>query len=231
MTVRSHLPVGPASEEVVIHLGHLRPALGRAAVLFVETILIPTLLLALVLHLAGPVAGLSAVLAWCAFTVTWRWIRGRRMPGTILVWAAMQCGRAGVALAFSSALVYLVQPVIGSVITGALFLGSALIGKPITIRLARDFVSLPAHMFHLRGVRRMFTQVAALWGASRLIDAGMNFGFLHFGGLDAALLSRGVFSSALTVLTVAACTFWGVRSLRRLPGITLRLRPVAAPGG
>jgi hypothetical protein len=218
----------PATEpEVVIEIGALRPALLRAARLFLETALVPTLLLFTLLHTVGLVAGLCAVLGWCVLTVSVRWISGRHLPGTLLLCAGMLCARACVALVLSSALVYLLQPVAGSIVMAALFLGSAALGRPITIRLARDFVALPAHLFHHHGVRRMFTQVALVWGIGRLLDAGMSIGFLHW-GLDAGLLSRGVFSGLLTATTIAVCAAWGWRCLRRLPGITLRLRPPAA---
>src|SRR5258706_2335038 len=187
--------------EVVIELGALRPALLRAARLFLETVLVPTALLFILLHTVGLVVGLSAVLGWCALTVGVRWFSGRHLPGTLLLCAGMLCARAGIALLLSSALVYLLQPVVGSMVMAGLFLGSAAIGRPITMRLARDFVALPNHLFHHRGVRRMFTQTAALWGVGRLLDAGMSLGALHF-GVSVGLLSRGLLSGLLTAFMI-----------------------------
>jgi hypothetical protein len=208
----------------VIEIGGLRPTVLRAARLLVETVLVPTALLAVLLHTTGLVTGLSAVLGWCFLTVAVRWLQGRRLPGTLLLCVAMLTSRSCVALVMSSAVVYLLQPAVGSAIMALLFLGSAAIGRPVTARLARDFIALPAHLFHRHGVRRMFTQVSLVWGGSRLVDAGMSIGFLHW-GVDAGLLSRGVFSGVLTVMTVIACACWGWRCLHRLPGITLRLHP------
>lgn len=214
----------------VIHVGALRPALLRALRLFVETVLVPTTLLYVLLNTVGLVAGLCAVLGWCVTTVTVRWIAGRHLPGTLLVCAGMLCARATLALLLSSALVYLLQPVVGSIFMALLFLGSALVGRPITMRLARDFIALPGHLFHHHGVRRVFTQTAALWGAGRLLDAGMSLGSLHF-GISAGLLSRGLLSGVLTALMVVICAAWGVRSLRRLPDVTFRFGQSPALAG
>ena len=216
----------------VIELGAIRPALVRAARLFAETVLVPTGLLYLLLHTAGLLPALAAVIGWSVVTVTIRWVTGRHLPGTLLVCAGAMVARASVALALSSALVYFVQPVIASLFMAALFLGSALLGRPITRRLARDFVALPGHLHHHAGLQKVFVQTAALWGLGRLVDAGMSIGFLHL-GLDAAVLSRGVLSGILTAVMVAVCAGWGIRKLRRMPDLTFRIglpkTPVAAP--
>jgi hypothetical protein len=218
-------PTVPLGHEVVIEFGRLRPQLIRGVRMFAETVAVPTLLLYILLQTTGLVVGLCAVIGWCALTLGIRRLAGQHLPGTLLLCAGMLCGRAALALVLSSALVYVLQPVFGSILMAVLFLGSAAFGRPVTIRLARDFVTLPAQLFHHRGVRRMFTQVALLWGASRVIDAGMSLGLLHF-GIGFGLLSRGVFSGMLTALTIAVCAAWGARALRRTPGVTLRMRSV-----
>jgi hypothetical protein len=108
-----------------------------------------------------------------------------------------------------------------------LFLGSAVIGRPITMRLARDFVHLPSQLHHHRGLRRIFTQTAAIWGVGRLVDAGISIASLHL-GFTVALLSRGLLSGALTAVMVVICAAWGMRSLRRLPDIHFRFAATPA---
>jgi hypothetical protein len=221
--MRSH----PLRDNITVEIAELRPTLMRAGRLLVETVLVPTILMMVLLRMSGLVAAMSAAMGWCVLVVAVRWFAEGRMPGTILLCAGMLSTRACVALATSSALMYLVQPVLGSIAMATLFLGSALMGKPITERLARDFVSLPAHVLNRRAIQRLFTEVAVVWGLSRIADAGMNLSFLRF-GVDAGLLSRGLLSPLLTGATICLCTWWGMRTFRR-EGINLKLAKRAAP--
>jgi hypothetical protein len=207
-------------EHLVVELASLRPTLLRAARLLAETVIVPTALLATLVHVVGLVPALGAALGWCYLALLVRWIVTRHVPGTMVLSISMLTGRAGIAMATSSALLYLVQPAIGSAVLALLFLGSALLGRPITMRLARDFVALPPQVLERRATRRMFTQVAVIWGASRVLDATMSMGFLR-SSLDMALLSRGLFSPLLTAVTVAVCARLGWRALAR-DGVRLR---------
>ncbi len=210
----------------MVHIAELRPTLLRALRLLLETVVVPTILMLTLLHTVGLLIALGATLGWCYLALGARLVARRRLPGTLFVCVSMISGRALIAIATSSAFIYLLQPVLGSICMAALFLGSALAGRPLTMRLARDFVAIPAHILDRKGVHRMFTQVALLWGISRVADAGMNFGFLHL-GLSAGLVSRGFFSPMLSLLTVGVSVVWGVRALRR-DGIRLQLGVVPA---
>lgn len=216
----------PATQHIVVDLPPLRPTLLGAARLLAETVLIPTALLAILLHVSGLVVAFAAALGWVYLTVAVRWFAGRRMPGTLMLCATILTSRACVALWLSSALVYLLQPVIGSIFMAVLFMGSALFGRPVTIRLARDFVHLPKHVLDRHRVRKMFRDVAILWGMSRIVDAAMNLGFIS-GGVDAGMVGRGLVSPVLTVLTVLVCAYWGRRCLH-LDGIRLRLQRMSS---
>jgi hypothetical protein len=215
--------------EHVIHLGHLGPQLRNGLRLLLEAVVVPTLLLYACVLTVGQVAGLAAVLGWCAFTVAIRLAHARRVPGTLLLALLMLVSRTSIALILSSVYVYLLQPVAGSLFMATLFIGSALLGKPITMRLAQDFVHLPVGLVSDARVRRMFAQVSLLWGVSRLLDAGMSLGVLHW-GVAAGLFSRGIFSGLLTALSVGICAYWGWSRLRRIEGVRFRFghAPAAA---
>ncbi len=217
------LAAEPSHERhLVIEIPHLRSTITRAVVLALETAVVPTLLFMVLLNVAGLAPGLLGVLGWSAFVIGLRRLMRRQVPHTLLLATGMLVARALVALITSSAVVYVLQPVVGSVFMFLLFVGSAVLGKPITERLARDFVHLPAELFAHRRVKKVFVNVALMWGGSRLLDAAMTFGFLQW-SIDAGLLSRGVFSGLLTALTIAVCAAHGWRSLRSLPDVTLRL--------
>lgn len=198
----------------VLEINGLRATLVRAARLLLEAVVVPTVLLAVLLHVIGTTRSILVAVGWCVCAIAFRALVDRRLPGTLLLGSAALAARAAFALLSGSLLVYLLQPVLGSIVMAVLFLGSAAFGRPITMRLARDFVHVPAHILDRQGVRRMFTEVAVIWGVSRLIDVAMNLGFLHR-GVDAGLWARGLLSPLLTVLAVAVCTAWGWRSLRR----------------
>ena len=50
----------------------------------------------------------------------------------------------------------------------------------------------------------------------------MGMFFLRW-GVNAGLAFRGLLSGILTVLSVAACSYWGWRSLKRVPQVVLRI--------
>src|SRR5947208_577762 len=95
----------PLRPDVVVEIAELRPTLLRAARLLIETVIVPSLLMAVLLRMSGLASAVGAALGWCAVVVIVRWWAGGRLPGTLLLCAGMLSTRACVALATSSALV------------------------------------------------------------------------------------------------------------------------------
>lgn len=214
--------------EHLIELGKVGKVVGNAVLMLTEGVLIPTAILYAAIRTVGAVPGLIGVIAWCLLTIGVRWALGRRVPSTLLLVIGMLVLRTGIALAATSVWLFLLQPIAASVLMSLLFIGSAVVGRPVTQRLAQDFVHLPERLVADRRVRRMFVEVALVWGLSRALDAGLSLGSLEF-GTSFGVLARGVLSIGLTALSVAACAYWGWRRMRAIPGVRFRFgAPLAA---
>lgn len=217
---------GIHEHEHLIEMGRVGKVVGNALLLMTESVLVPTAILYAAIRTIGTMPGLIGVIVWCAVTMGVRYAVGRRVPSTLLLVIGMLVLRTAIALATTSVWLYLLQPVAASVLMSLVFTGSALIGRPLTQRLAQDFVHLPERLLADTRVRRMFVEVALIWGLSRALDAGLSLGSLQF-GTGFGVLARGVLSTGLTTLSIAACAFWGWRRMRAIPGVRFRFGQTA----
>ncbi|MEP9383301.1 VC0807 family protein [Nocardioides sp. KR10-350] len=217
MTHHASLPT-----EHLIELGHVGKVIRNALLLLGETVVVPTVILYGCMQTVGTVPGLIGVIAWCAFTMAVRWVRGSRVPSTLLLVVGILVVRTGIALAASSVWLFLLQPIAASVLMAVVFVGSALLGRPITQKLAQDFIHLPERLLADRRMQRIFIEVALIWGFTRVLDAGISLNSLLSWGADAGVLVRGILSVGLTALSVAGCAYWGWRRIHRIPGVRFR---------
>jgi hypothetical protein len=210
---------------LVMYLPALRPTVKTAGRLVVESMVVPYVLMATLLHTRGLVTALLCALGWSWLVLLVRWREKGRLPGTLVLTGGLLLARCSVSLATGSAFIYLLQPVIGSVVMASIFVGTSLAGRPLTLTLARDFMDLPAHLIDRPRVRRMFRNVGLFWGATRLLDAGVSFGFLHL-SVDYGMLSRALISPLLLALSIGACFLLGRRGLAS-DNIRLSRQPAA----
>ncbi len=197
---------------LVMYLPPLRPTVRTAARLAVESMIVPWLLMACLLHTRGLLSALIAALSWSWLVLLVRWREKGRLPGTLLLTGGLLTARCCLSLATGSAFVYLLQPVIGSLVMASIFVGTSLAGRPLTLTLAKDFMDLPAHLIDRPRVRRMFRNVGLFWGATRLLDACISYSFLHL-SVDYGMLSRALVSPVLLALSIGACFLLGRRGL------------------
>lgn len=209
-----------------LYLPPLKPTAKVALRLVVESMVVPYVLMVSLLHTRGLLTALLAAVAWSWLVLALRWKQAGRLPGTLILTGGLLLARVSLSLMTGSAFIYLLQPIIGSVVMALIFVGSSLMGRPLTLTLARDFIDLPAHMIDRPRVRRMFRNVGLFWGATRLLDAGISFGFLHL-SVDYGMLSRGLVSPLLLGLSIGACFLLGRRGLAS-DNIRLARRPAAA---
>jgi hypothetical protein len=206
----------------------LRSMLGRIGSQVIEATLIPAAIFWGMLHLTGLVWALFAGLGWCYVAIARRWVRGNAMPAVLLVAALLFTTRTGIALAFHSTFVYLLTPTLNAFVLAAAFLGSTVLGKPLTERFAQDFVGLPAHITALVKVRQALRRLCWVWALVNIINGWVALQLLVADHFDAVMLARSVMTPVLTSLAVAACVLMGRRALRA-EGIHLHVRWRDAP--
>lgn len=206
-----------------IEMPPLRSMLGRIGFQVVEATLVPAAIFWSVLHLSGLVWALFAGLAWCYLMIARRWVKGGALPAVLMVAALLFTTRTGIALAFHSTFVYLLTPTINAFVLAAAFLGSAVVGRPLTTRFAQDFVGLPAHVTALVRVHRALRLLCGVWALANVINGWVALQLLVADRYDAVMLARSVLTPVLSSLAVACCVLLGRRALRQ-EGIHLHLR-------
>jgi intracellular septation protein A len=196
---------------------HLAALARHATPHLLEATLIPLGLFYGGLHLFGLWGALLAALVWSYTALLRRLLTGQRVSGMLILAIVGMTARTALALATGSAFLYFLQPTVGTGLVAGVFLGSVLLGRPLALRLATDFLPLPEALLARHGVRRFFQRVSLLWAAAFLANTGISLWLLVSQSLATFLWSRTVASLALTGLAVAVSTWWFRRSIRATP--------------
>jgi len=80
------------------------------------------------------------------------------------------------------------------------------LGRPLAMKLANDFMPLPESLLAHAGVRRFFHRISLLWAGVFLANAGISLWLLVSQSLATFLWTRTLASAVLTVGAVAIST-------------------------
>jgi hypothetical protein len=202
----------------------------------VESSLGPAALFYVVLLLGGFRGALIAALAWSYLAAGRRLVRRQRLPGLLALGIILLTVRTAVAFATGSAVLYFVQPTLGTLLVAALFLVTALARRPLVERLAHDFCPLDPEVMQRPLVRRIFVRLSLLWALVLAVNAAFVLWLLFTTSLHAFVVERTMVSSMLTVGGVALSVWLFVRMMRRA-GIAVRFGgapatvPATVPAG
>jgi intracellular septation protein A len=182
-------------------------ALARHATPHVlEATLIPLALFYGGLQFMGLWGALLAALIWSYTSLLRRLITRRRVSGMLVLGIIGLTARTALALATGSAFLYFLQPTLGTGLVAGFFIGSTLLGRPLAMRLAADFMPLPEALLARDGVRRFFLRISLLWAGVFLANAGISLWLLVSQSLATFLWTRTVASLVLTAVAVAIST-------------------------
>ena len=190
----------------------LRHALPR----FVEGVIAPVAVFYAALVLLGLNGALVAAVGWVYAGILWRVLRGQAVPGMLLLAALGVTVRAILAAVTGSAVVYFLQPTLGTLLVSMTFLTSVPLGRPLAQKLATDMVPLPeAFLAHIR-VRQFFLRISLLWSLVFLVNAAISLWMLFHESIGTYLWVRTPLVAGLGAAAVAVSVLGFRRCLRHV---------------
>lgn len=192
------------------------PRLGRNALpQILEGAVIPAILFLVAQHFLGLAAGIVVAFAWTGVGITWRAIKGHRIPGLIVLRGATLTARSALGLLSGSAFVYFFQPVVGTACLAGVFLVSVIRGRPLAGRFAGDFCKLPDDVLADQRVHHFFRRASFAWAVVGFANAAVTLWLLHSQATSTYIMVKPAMSVGITVVMVAASALWFKASMTR----------------
>jgi hypothetical protein len=201
MTMNLHHHTDPSRRSVMTAVTRrLLPSLT-------ESTLIPTALCYAGLLASGLTLGVVAAGTWIYSAVAWRLARRRPISGLLTLATVGFSVRLAMYAWNDNAFMYFVQPIARTVAVAALFAVSAVIGRPLVARFAKDFCCFDPDVAARPAIASLFRRLTYLWAAAQGLTAAANLTLLLtvpttvFVGTAAA--SAWLVIGSCTALTVA----------------------------
>ena len=198
-----------------MHMPPLRSLAIGAVPRLVEGVLAPTAIFLLLLHFFGVPAAIVGGFLWSSSVIVIRRALGRRVPALVVVGLGVLLVRTTLSLATGSSFLYFLQPTLGTAVAGIVILGSAVLGQPVVLRIARDFCPLPEDTMSDEHLRRFFLGISLLWGVTQLVNAGITLWLLVSQSVATYLVARTAMSWGLTAAVIGVTVGWFMQVLRR----------------
>ncbi len=204
-----------ADTDARVAVPSLRELASRALPQALEAAIVPAALYLLASRVAGTRVAIVAPLGWAVAVVWWRAVRGRRIPGMIVLALVTLLVRSLVAFAADSAFLYFVQPTVGGFALAAAFLASVVIDRPLASCFAHDFAALPRAVVERPSIRRFFRWVSVMWGCYGLANAALGLWMLRSLTTTSYVMLRTPLSIVGTAAMVAVSMCWFRRVVGR----------------
>ncbi|MEU0521433.1 VC0807 family protein [Streptosporangium sp. NPDC006007] len=204
-------------------MSHAPVALPRVAALIrqavprlLEGVIAPLAVFYTALAVLGLTGALIAAVTWVYAGVGWRLIRRIPVPGTMILAAIAITVRALLGLWSGSAVVYFLQPELGTICISMAFLASVRLNRPLAQRLALDYIHLPSTVLRHERVRRFFARITLLWAFVLLANSSVSIWLLLHESIGTYLLVRTSVVALISGLAAAVSIYAFRRVLGRL---------------
>ncbi|MGP4025414.1 VC0807 family protein [Actinomadura sp. 3N407] len=199
---------------IVFELPRVPALLMHALPRFVEGVIAPVVVFYVALMLLGLTGALVAAVAWVYGGIIYRYVRGHPVSGMLVLAAVGVTVRAGLAGATGSAIVYFLQPTLGTLCVSMAFLASVPLGKPLAMKLARDMAPIPDAFYKHARVHRFFLRISLLWSAVLLTNVGVSLWMLFSQSIGMYLWIRTGIVAGLGAIGIAV-SVWGFKRVVR----------------
>ncbi|MDQ1518535.1 MAG: hypothetical protein QOE80_4365, partial [Actinomycetota bacterium] len=206
----------------------LATVVRRSGPHLVEATLVPGVLFYGCLVAVGLGAAYVAVLSWAYAAVVRRIARRDPVPPILVLSVIGITMRTLVAVVSRSSFVYFLQPVLGSVVMGGVFLVSVALGRPLIATLAGEFWPITPEAHARPGVLRLFRRLTLLWAGVNLASAVLTMALLLSLPLGPFLAMKQLCGLGLTAAAVFLTVSMSLRTARR-EGLCAGLPPVPLP--
>ncbi|MEV5830603.1 VC0807 family protein [Spirillospora sp. NPDC052242] len=198
----------------VFELPRIRALLVHALPRFFEGVIAPVLVFYAALTLLGLNGALVAAVAWVYGGIAYRYLRGHPVSGMLMLAAVGVTVRAGLSAATGSAVVYFLQPTLGTLIVSMSFLASVPLGKPLAMKLAKDMAPIPEAFLKHGRVHRFFLRISLLWAMVLFTNVLVSVWMLFNQSIGTYLWLRTSIVAALGAVGVVI-SVWGFKRLLR----------------
>ncbi|MBO3746712.1 hypothetical protein J5X84_11595 [Streptosporangiaceae bacterium NEAU-GS5] len=192
-------------------------ALVRQAVpRLLEGVVAPLAVFYAALAVLGLNGALIAAVSWVYVGVLYRLIRRRPVPGTMLLAAIAITARAALGLWSGSAVVYFIQPELGTICISMAFLASVRFNRPLVQKLTLDYIHLPSFILRHERVRRFFARITLLWAFVLLCNSSVSIWLLLHESISTYLMVRTGAVAVISGLAFLGSAWAFKRLLHRL---------------
>lgn len=198
----------------VFELPRVTALLMHALPRFIEGVIAPVAVFYAALTLLGLNGALVAAVAWVYGGIIYRFVRGHPVSGMLMLAAVGVTVRAATAAATHSAVVYFLQPTLGTLIISLSFLASVPLGRPLAMKLAKDMAPIPeAFLKHAR-VHQFFLRISLLWSMVLFANVAVSLWMLFNESISMYLWFRTGIVAGLGAIGVAV-SVWGFKRVVR----------------
>jgi hypothetical protein len=176
----------------------------------VESMIAPVVVFYAGMLVLGLNGALVTAVTWVYGGILVRLVRRRPVPGTLLLAALGVTARAALAAITGSAVVYFLQPTLGTMLVAMSFLTSVPLGRPLAAKVATDLVPLPEAFLAHQRVHRFFLRMSLLWSLVFTLNTALSLWLLFSQSISTYLWVRTI-AVALLGAAAVVISVWSFR--------------------